>query len=85
MILKHTALFYKPTCGFCRKVTHYMETNGIDIELKNVNESSAIRDELIAIAGKTQVPCLVIDGKPLHESNDIIEWLASNWKKNDHA
>lgn len=32
------------------------------------------------IGGKTQVPCLVIDGKPLYESLDIIEWLKTNYK-----
>ena len=25
-----------------------------------------------------QVPCLFIDGKPLYESGDIIEWLRDN-------
>ncbi len=36
------------------------------------------RQALLDVGGKTQVPCLVIDGKALYESNDIIEWLKEN-------
>jgi len=55
-----------------------MGDNGIAISLKNVKESSDIREELLALSGKTQVPCLVIDGKPMLESADIIDWLKEN-------
>ena len=34
-----------------------------------------VYDELIAIGGKQQVPCLVIDGKALYESSDIVAYL----------
>jgi glutathione S-transferase len=30
---------------------------------------------LVKLTGKTQVPCLVIDGKPMHESEDIKQYL----------
>ncbi|WP_373454247.1 glutathione S-transferase N-terminal domain-containing protein [Halanaerobium congolense] len=30
------------------------------------------------MAEKRQVPCLFIDGEPLYESSDIINWLKSN-------
>jgi len=33
---------------------------------------------LIEIGGKSQVPCLFIDGVPPYESDDIIRWLKSN-------
>ena len=81
----HTvALYYKPTCGYCLKVLAFMKQNGLTIPLKNVNEQPAVREELIAIAGKTQVPCLVINGKPLHESDDIVQWLKQNWSSNGY-
>ena len=75
------ALFYKPTCGYCRKVLQFLEQNNISIPLKNISESLEIRDELITIAGKTQTPCLVVSGKSLHESDDIIQWFEDNWNK----
>ena len=49
--------------------------------MKDTLENPANRAELIAIGGKPQVPCLVIDGKALYESLDIIDWVRKNFKK----
>jgi len=43
--------------------------------MKNIHEDTGAKEELIRIGGKGQVPCLVIDGKALYESDDIIEWF----------
>lgn len=52
-----------------------MEKQNIDdITLKNTSDSET-RDELISIGGKRQVPCLIIEGKALYESDDIIDYL----------
>lgn len=72
-------LYYMPSCPYCQKVLRYMESNNIEIPLKNIREDSAIREELITIGGKGQVPCLVIDRKAMYESDDIIEWLKENF------
>ena len=56
-----------------------MSQNEIDVPLKNVLERSEFREELLNIGGKTQVPCLVIDGQALFESDDIIQWLKTNY------
>lgn len=74
-------LFYKPTCPYCLKVLHFMGQNDISIPMKNTAENSETRQELMTIGGKTQIPCLVIDGKALYESNDIVQWLGKNWSK----
>jgi glutaredoxin 3 len=74
-------LFYKPTCPYCQKVLHFMGENDISLTMKNIAESPEVRQELQKIGGKTQIPCLIIDGKPLYESNDIIDWLSENWSK----
>ncbi len=58
-----------------------MEQSGITIPMKDTHENPAYRQELIKIGGKPQVPCLVINGKALYESNAIIEWLKVNFKK----
>ena len=57
-----------------------MKQNNIVVPLKD-RTNPAVRDELIKIGGKTQTPCLVIDGKTLYESDAIIKWLKENWKK----
>ena len=72
-------LYYKPTCPFCRKVLAFMGENTMDVPLKDTAENHDYAKELISISGKSQVPCLVIDGKPLFESDAIIEWLENNY------
>jgi glutathione S-transferase len=52
---------------------------GIEMEMRDIMENPAFRDELMSLAGKTQVPCLVIDGKPMHESDDIVSYLNEHY------
>ena len=71
-------LFVKPTCPYCIKVMNFMSENSITIPLRDIVADESAAETLIAIGGKRQVPCLFIDGKPLYESGDIIEWLRDN-------
>lgn len=70
-------LYYRPTCPYCLKVLKFMKENKIELPLKDIGAGNN-RDELLKIGGKQQVPCLVIDGKAMYESGDIIDWLKSN-------
>lgn len=75
-------IYYKPTCPFCVKVLRYIEENSVEgVELKDKSANRKYEQELIAIGGKSQVPCLFIDGKPLYESDDIMSWLKENLLK----
>lgn len=71
-------LFMKPSCPYCIKVMNFMSENNITIPLRDIVADESAAETLIAIGGKRQVPCLFIDGKPLYESGDIIEWLHDN-------
>ncbi len=72
--LENHILYYKPTCPYCVKVLRFMQGAGIECEMRNTLEPG-IAEELIAIGGKRQVPCLVIDGQALYESDDIIAYM----------
>lgn len=74
-------LYHFEGCPYCARVRSYMADHNISIPLKDIHAKPAYGDELIKIGGKKQAPCLVIDGKALYESLDIIEWLKKNWKK----
>ena len=74
-------LYHFVGCSYCQKVRNYMQQAGISITMKDTHANPAYRDELTKLGGKSQVPCLTIDGKALYESNDIIEWFKKNWKK----
>ena len=75
---KELVLYYKPTCPFCAKVLDFMEEDGIELPLRNILTDDAALKTLIEVGGKKQVPCLFIDGAPLYESNDIIDYLRAN-------
>ena len=71
-------LYYFDACPYCQRVLkvidkHHIKVNYIDIydDLKNLQK-------LTAITGTKMVPCLFIDGDPMHESLDIIAWLEKN-------
>ena len=49
--------------------------------MKDIIENPAFRDELLKVGGKTQVPCLINNGKAIYESMDIIRWFQNNYKK----
>jgi glutathione S-transferase len=73
-------LFKTDLCGFCYRVRHFLEENGIDVELRDtMREPDAFR-ELLQGGGRTTVPCLRIerdDGVEwMYESIDIIDYLA---------
>ena len=73
-------LYYRPTCHYCQKVLGFMNQNGIVLTMHNVLEGDN-RNNLIKIGGMPQIPCLIIDGRAMYESDDIIDWLKENYKK----
>lgn len=72
-------LYKFETCPYCRRVLDFIEQNGwTDIELHDIHKNESDRQRLIEVGGKEQVPCLFIDGQPMYESLDIIDWLREN-------
>ncbi len=76
MHLENHTLYYRMTCPYCVKVVRFMEAHGITTGMADTTDPANVA-RLIEIGGKRQVPCLVINGKALYESNDIISYFAS--------
>ena len=70
-------LYYYDSCPYCQKVLRAMRRLGIEdkITLKNILTSDEDAETLVRVGGKRQVPCLFIDGDPMYESDDIVQWL----------
>lgn len=74
---KKLELYYYPECPFCQRVLRAIDANDYKgIELKNIHADAEADKTLVRVGGKHQVPCLFIDGQPLYESLDIIDFLA---------
>lgn len=77
---QNLSLYQLPSCPFCVKVRRTMKREGLNIELRNINQKNDFREELIREGGKRTVPCLRIE-KPngdvewLYESNDVVSHL----------
>lgn len=67
-------LYQRITCPYCCKVLRYMEQAGIQLPMRDTTDPEVL-EELITLGGKAQVPCLMINGKALYESDDIIAYL----------
>lgn len=72
-------LFVMPTCPFCLKVTSYMDSKGITLPIFDITRDQIARQRLLSVGGKTQVPCLFVDGAPMYESDDIISYLSTSF------
>ncbi len=77
---QNLSLYQLPACPFCVKVRRAMKREGMQIELRNINQNNDYREELIREGGKRTVRCLRIeapDGKVqwLYESNDVVAHL----------
>lgn len=72
-------LFKKDSCPYCQRVMRYLESSGRkDVVYRDILQSRENGERLVAVGGKRQVPCLFIDGKPMYESLDIIQWLEAH-------
>lgn len=71
-------LYHFPSCPYCRVVFDCLKDLNVEVPMRDIQTEAGARDELLGIGGKSQVPCLVIDGKPLYESREIVRWLKAN-------
>jgi len=70
-------LYYFPECPYCRKVIGAIDDLGIrdKVIFLDARNNPKEKEALVELTGKTQVPCLVIDETPMHESEDIKRYL----------
>jgi glutaredoxin len=78
------ALYYYDGCAFCALVRSEIQDLGLDVELRNIFDDAAYRDELVAARGRTTVPVLRItsaDGEErwMPESRDIVAYLQETY------
>jgi glutaredoxin len=71
-------LYYTPWCPYSKKVLDYLAQIKKTLPMKNLQNDPRGKEELKKMGGKSQVPCLVINGKAMYESADIIRWLSQN-------
>lgn len=74
----HLLLYYLPWCPYSQRVLDYLKQIHRTVPMKNLQSDPKSKDDLRKVGGKTQVPCLIINGKAMYESAAIIQWLSQN-------
>jgi glutaredoxin len=72
---RELVLYKFDACPYCQIAMGAAEQLGVALTLKDTRRDPAARQEHTSRTGRTQVPCLYIDGEPLFESSDIVDWL----------
>lgn len=75
MTFDNMYLYVLPGCPYCAKVDRFLDEHGVEMEHRSVTEGTNA-DDLLELGGKVQSPCLVVDGEPLYESEDIIKFIS---------
>ncbi|RME21085.1 MAG: glutaredoxin [Deltaproteobacteria bacterium] len=70
-------LYKFDSCPYCRRVLRTLDELAVEVDLRDTLQDRHHGTALFELTGRTQVPCLVIDGTPLFESSDIVDWLRS--------
>jgi len=72
-------LYVKSRCGFSLRALNTRTNLHLEDAVKvcNVSEDAAAMATLEKLTGKQQAPCLVVDGKPILESDDIVQHLVT--------
>lgn len=71
-------LYYFDSCPYCQRVLKVIHELKIKVNYKDIYEDTNNMQKLMYITGRKTVPCLFIDGVPMHESSDIMNWLREN-------
>lgn len=76
--MKDVKLYTTENCPYCVKVKDFIKDNNIEVEIVDATYDAKAKRDILMLGGKMQVPMLLIDGKGMYESSDIIEWLKDN-------
>jgi len=74
------ALYYFPTCSYCRLVLRSIDRLGLDVDLRDIHLEKENREDLVQARGRSTVPVLRItspggEERWMPESRDIVRYL----------
>lgn len=70
--------YYFDACPYCQRVINVINKHKIKVNWIDIYADMNSLQKLIQITGRKTVPCLFINGDPMHESSDIMAWLEKN-------
>jgi glutaredoxin len=74
-------LYMFPSCPYCQRVLRRAKELGLALPQRDIHQGRDAYRELQRVGGKTTVPCLFINGKPMYESLDIVRYLETDVRR----
>ncbi len=76
-------LIHRSHCPYSARVRDFIDEKGLKdrIAYAELSEDPGAEARLAELTGGSQVPCLVVDGEPMLESESIVRWLDENLVK----
>ncbi len=76
-------LYHRWRCPYSARVRDFVEAHqlGDRIDYIELSEVPGAEAKLNELTGASQVPCLIVDGRPRLESAEIVQWLEQNLVK----
>jgi hypothetical protein len=76
---KVDALFVKSACGFSLKTLWAVDNLHLrgKFRIENVTDDDAAMAEMRNLSNQDKAPCLIVDGKPLLEADEIVKYLVN--------
>jgi glutaredoxin 3 len=75
-------MFYtKDSCPYCQRVYRALERLDVRVRLRDILADDDAVERLVEVGGKRQVPCLFVNGKPMYESADIVQFLEERFAR----
>ena len=73
-------LYHRWHCPYSARVRDFIDEQklGEKIDYLELSEDKGSETKLTELTGQLQVPCLVVNGKPILESAEIVQWLRTN-------
>lgn len=72
---KSPILYIKSGCPWCREALSFFNSQGVDLDIRDVNESAKDMDAMVALSGQTKTPTFEYEDFMVADF-DIDEFLA---------
>jgi len=74
-------LYYFESCPYCQRVLGCLEelNKKNEVTFIDIKKDPQAKEKLFQETGRYTVPCLYIEGRPMHESLEIVRWLKTHF------
>lgn len=72
---KRPILYIKSGCPWCREALSFFNSQGVDLDVRDVNQNAKDMDAMVAVSGQTKTPTLEYEDFMVADF-DVDEFLA---------